>query len=93
MDTLSNGNVVLIRAEQRPGDTTIVSKFDQRIYVYCLDQDGNPVWSDATKMPVIPQQKKCFPAPYVTASSNRQRREYLCFECSCKGYRNSCLYK
>ncbi len=60
MDTLSNGNVVLIRAEQRPGDTTIVSKFDQRIYVYCLDQDGNPVWSDATKMPVIPQQKNAF---------------------------------
>lgn len=60
MDTLSNGNVVLIRAEQRAGDTTIVGKTDQRIYVYCLDQEGNPVWSDATKMPVIPQQKNAF---------------------------------
>ena len=60
MDTLSNGNVVLIRAEQRAGDTTIVGKTDQRIYVYCLDQEGNPVWSDATKMPVIPQQKDAF---------------------------------
>ncbi len=58
MDTLSNGNVVIIRAEQREGDPTIVGKTDQRIYVYCIDQNGNPVWSDATKMPVIPQQKK-----------------------------------
>ena len=60
MDTLPNGNVVFIRAEHRAGDTTIVSKFDQRIYVYCIDQEGNPVWSDAAKLPVIPQQEDAF---------------------------------
>lgn len=60
-DTLPNGNVVFVHAENRHGDSTLISKFDQRIYAYCYDQEGNSVWSeDGVRMPVIPQQKNAF---------------------------------